>query len=276
MRIPLCLVAASALAICSAPDALTAQTDPARTDPATAPAPRALRELLADASRRNVLPPALISFTSHVETEISVLLRREEGTEAVGMLEQVASTLKWNRTGFHDQRIIGYRAQQTGANLSLLSVFQTGWLNPVLYGNRLRVRSNSSRRTTPLRGGSDGADTLPAVHPLAVDREQYYRYSGGDTIVTMRAGDRVIPIAHVRVQPRTDVTGKVVLFDGEMDLDASRRWVTRWRSWNTRTGNATARTGCRRNSASNCRPRSRDWATVAPWFASCRASRRCR
>jgi hypothetical protein len=226
MRIPSLLVAASALTLLGAPNTVAAQTDTAK-----ATAPRALRELLADASKRNVLPRDLISFTSHVETEISVVLRREEGTEAVGMLEQVASTLKWNRTGFHDQRVIGYRAQQTGANLSMLSVFQTGWLNPVLYGNRLRVRSNSSRRTTPQRGSSDGADTLPAVHPLAVDREQYYRYSGGDTIVTMRAGDRVIPIAHVRVQPRTDITGPVVLFDGEMDLDASRGTLVRLRGY---------------------------------------------
>jgi hypothetical protein len=232
MRIPSFLVAASALTLSlvllGAPNPVAAQTDSAK-----ATAPRALRELLADASQRNVLPPALISFTSHVETEISVLLRREEGNEAVAAVEQVASTLKWNRTGFYDQRIVGYRAQQTGANVSMLSVFQTGWLNPVLYGNRLRVRSGSSRRTPPGRPSTrnDVADTLPAVHPLAVDREQYYRYSGGDTIVTVRAGDRVIPIAHVRVQPRTDITGSVVLFDGEMDLDASRGTLVRLRGY---------------------------------------------
>ena len=232
MRIPSFLVAAGALALplvlLGTPTAVAAQTDSTK-----ATAPRALRELLADASKRNALPPTLISFRSHVETEVSVLLRREEGTEAVGMLEQVASTLKWNRTGAYDQRIVGYRAQQTGANVSMLSVFQTGWLNPVLYGNRLRVRTSGGgssprgRARTSTRG--DGADTLPAIHPLAVDREQYYRYSGGDTIVTVRAGDRVIPIAHVRVQPRTDLTASVVLFDGEMDLDASRGTLVRLR-----------------------------------------------
>ena len=146
MRIPSFLVAAAALLILGAPNPVAAQTDSA-----TATAPRALRDLLADASKRNVLPTSLISFRSNVETEISVLLRREEGTEAVAAVEQVASTLKWNRTGFYDQRIVGYRAQQTGPNISMLSVFQTGWLNPVLYGNRLRVRSGSSRRTPPGR-----------------------------------------------------------------------------------------------------------------------------
>ncbi len=214
---------------------LAPATVAAQTDSLTHTAPRALRDLLADASKRNTLPPSLISFTSQVETEISVLLRREEGNEAVAAVEQVASTLKWNRTGFYDQHIVGYRAQQTGANISMLSVFQTGWLNPVLYGNRLRVRTSPRRTTTP--GGArastraDGADTLPAIHPLAADREQYYRYTGGDTIVTVRAGDRVIPIAHVRVQPRTGITGSVVLFDGEMDLDASRGTLVRLRGY---------------------------------------------
>ena len=230
MRIPQFIVAAIALALPLA-FLCTPNTVAAQTDSTTGTTPRALRDLLADASKRNVLPPSLISFRSNVETEISILLRREEGNEAVAAVEQVASTLKWNRTGFYDQHIVGYRAQQTGPNISMLSVFQTGWLNPVLYGNRLRVRSNSSRRTSPGRAGtrSDGADTLPAIHPLAVDREQYYRYTGGDTIVTMRAGDRVIPIAHVRVQPRLDVKSAMVLFDGEMDLDASRGTLVRLR-----------------------------------------------
>lgn len=241
MRLPSLFIAVAALSLLGAPHAVAAQTDST-----TATAPRALRDLLADASNRNALPPLLISFTSHVETEISVLLRREEGNEAVAAVEQVASTLKWNRTGFYNQHIIGYRAQQTGANISMLSVFQTGWLNPVLYGNRLRVRTSSRRTQAPGRARastrSDGADTLPAIHPLAADRDQYYRYTGGDTIVTVRAGDRVIPIAHVRVQPRTDLTGSVVLFDGEMDLDASRGTLVRLRGYFVRA-NAPRRRG---------------------------------
>jgi hypothetical protein len=172
MRIRSFLIAAGALTLLGAPNTVAAQTDPTT-------APRALRELLADASKRNVLPPALISFTSHVETEISVVLRREEGTEAVGAVEQVASTLKWNRTGFSDQHIVGYRAQQTGANVSLLSVFQTGWLNPVLYGNRLRVRTNASRRT-PTRRDSDRPRTRAAAH----------RYHGRGGAIRRRNGSR--------------------------------------------------------------------------------------
>ncbi len=199
----------------------------------------ALQKLLTEASTRNRLPDSLVSYKANVETEIAVLLRREEGTEAVAAIEQVASTLRWTRAGKYDQRVQGYRAQQTGGNVSMLTLFQTGWLNPVLYGNRLRVRpreTSGNGRSRPGARARDGADTLPAVHPLATDRDRYYTYSGGDTVVVMRAGDRTIPIAHVRVRPRTDVTGKVVLFDGEMDLDASRGTLVRLRGYFIRTG----------------------------------------
>ncbi|WP_145978921.1 hypothetical protein [Gemmatimonas phototrophica] len=198
-----------------------------------------LRQLLQDASLRNRLPDSLISYKANVETEIAILLRREEGVEAVGAIEQVASRLRWNRAGGYEQRVQGYRAQQLGGNVSMLTLFQTGWINPVLYGNRLRVRprsSNSRGQAAAVSRNRDGSDTLPAVHPLATDRDAYYTYSGGDTIVTMRAGDRVIPIAHVRVQPRPDVKGKVILFDGEMDLDASRGTLVRLRGHFLRTG----------------------------------------
>ena len=255
-------------------------TDSARADSVHARSRQALRTLLADASRRNVLPSSLMAYKAHVETEIAVLLRREEGTEAVTMVEQVASGLRWTRSGYYDQHVIGYRAQQTGGSFSMLSVFQTGWLNPSLYGNRLRVvrrsaaannananattaeaatrratASGASTTSTTVAGDSasraaspttsasstdarprrmvgmrrDGLDTLPAIHPLAVDRDTYYRYSGGDTVVTMRVGDRTIPIVHVRVQPRPDIRGQVLVFDGEMELDASRGALVRLR-----------------------------------------------
>ena len=208
-------------------------------------APRALADLLADASRRNALPPELLSYKAGVETELAMLLWRAEGTETVAALENVASALRWTRTGVYDQRLIGYRAQ--GVAFSMLSAVRSGWLNPTLYGNRLRIRAQ--RNTAPAvppsrrdigdsttandrRGESvraDGSDTLPAVHPLATDREAFYRYSGGDTVVTLRVGGRSIPIVYVRVQPRTDIRTRVLLFDGEIALDASRGALVRLR-----------------------------------------------
>ncbi|MEO7521032.1 MAG: hypothetical protein ABIW79_04375 [Gemmatimonas sp.] len=200
-----------------------AARDSAARDSALRTKPRALAELLADASRRNVLPRDLIAYKAQVETELSLLVLREQGTESVAAVEDVASSLRWTRSGAYDQRVTGYRAQRVG--FSMLTVMQTGWLNPTLYGNRLRIRTRAAASAAGAARESmrrDGLDTLPAVHPLATDRDNFYRYSGGDTVVTLRVGDRDIPIVYVRVQPRDDVRGRVLLFDGELALDASR------------------------------------------------------
>ena len=252
---PHAVIAVGVMAWLAAVPALPAAAQSATTAPAVDSSaravprtltPRALVALLADASQRNVLPRDLISYKANVETEIVVLLRREEGTEAVAAIEQVASSLRWARTGLYEQHVVGYRAQQSGPNVSMLTAFQTGWLIPTLYGNRLRVQrrtngsSSGSSDANRARGARsvrrDGADTLPAVHPLSTDRDRYYSYSGGDTVVTIRLAERSIPIARVRVQPRADITAPVVLFDGEMELDASRGTLVRLRGTFVRAG----------------------------------------
>jgi hypothetical protein len=137
---------------------------------------RALGELLADASTRNALPSSLIAFKSRVETEISTLLRREEGTEVVTAIEQVASSLRWTRSDSTTSMSsdIGRSSRVPTSRRS--RGFQTGWLNPTLYGNRLRIRTrNSSTSQTSVR--KDGADTMPAIHPLAADRDRYYTFT---------------------------------------------------------------------------------------------------
>ena len=144
----------------------------------------ALRRLVADAAAKNRLPRALESYSANVETEITLVIRRADGTEAVGSVEQVASTLRWTRTGMYDQRVQGHRMQQLGANISMLSVFRVGWLNPTLYGNRMRARQDGNtadsaggdRIGNP--GGASGNDasndTVVVVHPLADDRDRWY------------------------------------------------------------------------------------------------------
>jgi hypothetical protein len=78
-----------------------------------------------------------------------------------------------------------------------------------------------------------------AVPPFAADRERYYRFTGGDTVATLRvgaggAGDaaRAIPIVRLYVEPRAEVPAPpadVSLFSGEIDLDAARNVVVRMR-----------------------------------------------
>ena len=209
----------------------------ATAGPGAAPyASPALRALVAAAARGNRLSPGLESYRAAVESEIAIATRREDATEAVFSVEQVASTLRWTRAGYYDQHVVGDRARQTGFNLSVLALGRTGWASPVLYGNRLRLRraadARGSRRGAVLGGGAArarAADTMPVVHPLADDRDAYYRYAGGDTVVTIAAGDRRVPIVRVLVEPRPGLPAGTGLFRGELDLDVTRHVLVRMR-----------------------------------------------
>jgi hypothetical protein len=76
-----------------------------------------------------------------------------------------------------------------------------------------------------------------AVHPFADHRERYYRYTGGDTVVTMHVRDRAIPIARINVDPvATHVDSLTVLFRGEVDVDATRGEIVRMRGYFVRLG----------------------------------------
>ncbi len=193
----------------------------------------ALRALVAEAAELNRrVPSALGGYRAGLESEISIGNRRAEGMEMAVQIEQVASVLTWDRTGEYEQLVLGYRSQSIGAAFSTLGFFRSGWAIPSLYGNRIallfgRDTSEAANRRRRRRGG----DPLYAVHPLAGDRERYYRFSGGDTILTMRTGDREIPIVRVNVKLRDDVPAKSVVFLGELDLDAKRRHIVRLRGY---------------------------------------------
>src|SRR5207249_9687518 len=135
--------------------------------------------------RDNRVPPSLGAYRASVESEVALALRKEDGVEAVVSVEQVASTLRWTRTGYYDQHVVGYRARQAVPTASVFALVPTGWVAPVLYGERLfppRPPADSVRRVHRPR-----RSPLFAVHPLAADRERYYRFTGGDTVVTLRS-----------------------------------------------------------------------------------------
>jgi hypothetical protein len=208
--------------------------------------PAALAELLRTASASNRLPDSLVSYKAQVETEVGVILKQEDGIETVASLEQVASTLRWTRAGTYDQHVIGYRSEQLGLSFSMLSVLREGWINPVLYGNRLRSRANPSDRTDdPLladrlqnRQRMQRPDSVVVVHPLAADRDSFYVYTQGDTLVTLQSGARRIPIVRVHVEPRADIADSVAIFVGDMELDASRGTLVKLRGYFARAGKA--------------------------------------
>lgn len=214
------------------------QGDASRAKDTVTYATPALQALIADAVELNRrVPIELGGYRAHLESEISIGNRRSEGMEMAVSIEQVASTLTWDRRGEYQQTVTGYRSQSIGSSFSSLGFFRSGWAIPSLYGNRLallfgRDTSNAVRQRSRRRGGEPSY----AVHPLAADRERYYRYTGGDTIITMRVGDREVPIVRVEVSLRDGVPARSIVFLGEIDLDAKRRHIVRLRGYFAEVG----------------------------------------
>jgi hypothetical protein len=210
------------------------------------PAVRTIVERAAEQNHR--VPPGLGSYRVKVESEISLSLRRREGPEVEGSIEQVASDVQWDRSGAAEQRVEGYRSQQVGPTFSALSYISSAWVVPSLYGNRLAILFGRDS-TTRSRTASDS--TRPrayAVHPLADDRETTYRYDGGDTVVTIRHLERDIRIVRIMVTPRTDLSRRTTVFEGEMDLDAERFHIVRLRGSFSTVSAGSARSGLLGNS----------------------------
>jgi hypothetical protein len=186
-------------------------------------------------------PPSLRGYHARVESELSLLLRDTLGRERVAQVEQLAMTAQWRLGDGYDLRVIGYRSESVGVPYSALSLARS-WTIPSLYGNRLTLgvdvaRMGASERGPPKSKG-DSIKTRPrsqplrAIHPLAFDRERFYRFSGGDTIAFLRSRGRVVPIARVRVTPVFDSAARaerIGAFDGEIDFDASRHQIVRMR-----------------------------------------------
>ena len=189
----------------------------------------AVRELVTRAAIANQAPPpSFRSYEAKVESEFSLILRDSLGRERSAQIEQVASQVRWTRGDSYDMHVVGYRSQTIGSPISMMS-FVNSWTEPSLYGDRLmlgvQIGAPDSIRRRPRRG----SDLIVGVHPFAADHEQYYRYSGGDTVLVMHTLGRTIPIVRLRATPRLKGQTRFAAFDGEIDLDADRHQIVRMR-----------------------------------------------
>ncbi len=105
--------------------------------------------------------------------------------------------------------MIGYRIRQLVPMVSVLSMLRRPWTAPTLYGNRLSFIFSGP---PALRGEDSSRVQLLAVHPFALDRDEYYRFTGGDTVAQMRINDRTLNIVRVHVEPLDSVKHAVGVF----------------------------------------------------------------
>jgi len=188
-----------------------------------------LRDLVAAAAIQNhAPPPAFRGYTAHVETEMSLLMRDTLGRERAAQIEQLASLVKWTRGSDYGMHVVGYRAQSLGPSISTLS-FLNGWTEPSLYGERILLGAQFISDSSRIARRQRNRDSLIAIHPFAKDRDQYYRFSGGDTVTTLRSPGRAIPIVRIHVTPHLVGDTRFAAFSGEIDLDAVRHQIVRMR-----------------------------------------------
>ncbi len=203
---------------------------PDTTPPDSTYSTPALRAVIAAAAARNrEVPRRLGGYQARVESELAVVNRQPNGTEGAVEIEQVASDVRWRRTGALEQHIIGYRARLAALSPSLLGFVDQSWLVPVLYGNRLSLFFGADT-TAAGRQRATRDSAIHIIHPLGRDRDAIYRFSGGDTVLTLRTpSGRRIPVVRVRVVPRADLHARTVIFRGDLFLDAQRNQLVRMR-----------------------------------------------
>jgi hypothetical protein len=207
---------------------------------------RGLEAFIAAAAVANSTAPiALRGYRARVESELSLILRDTLGRERVAQVEQLAMRATWERNQRYELHVIGYRSETVGVPYSALS-FARSWTIPHLYGDRLTLgvefpqsgRSSASNRSKtdssakPVERAKELPDTLRSVHPLAADRERFYRYSGGDTVAVLHTRNRDVPLARVYVRPVFDSAARnsrIGAFEGEIDFDATRHQIVRMR-----------------------------------------------
>lgn len=199
----------------------------------------ALRDFIARAAVQNRAPPlSLTGYSATVETELALILRDSLGRELVGQIEQLAARAEWERNGRYELHVVGFRSQSLGAPYSALT-FTRMYTVPTLYGNRLMIGMNdgiartradtNAARKRLQRDTAAGRDRYRAIHPLAADREVFYRFSGGDTVATLHSRGRAIRVMRVDVEPIKRPTSNFAAFVGELDFDADRHQLVRMR-----------------------------------------------
>ncbi len=185
-----------------------------------------LRDFVGRAADANeTLPDRLAGYETEMETEISLVQTDDDGRETVLQVEQVASDVLWRRSQDPVQEVVGYRATSLGPIPSLLTMFEVPWVVPTLYGERIDL----VRWNTPTTNAEGRVLRRRAVHPLAPERARIYRFTGGDTVTTLRLPERTLRLVRVHVEPVRFPDRPTLLFDGWMDLDADRAQIVRMR-----------------------------------------------
>jgi hypothetical protein len=188
----------------------------------------ALCDLVARAAAANRSLPAS-AYTARTETEVAVIGVRERWVDGPSSVDQVASTVRWERSGTFAQRIVATRSATTTLPLNRIRYLLLGWVTPITTGDRLPVFGRQLGMARQFTWPPEDTTSVYARHPLAADRASFYRFTKADTVTWRDPAGGSHPVARIVVQSQPPERGQGLLFDGELWVELEGMHLVRLR-----------------------------------------------
>lgn len=204
---------------------------PVAAQPARPPRPdstyetEALRDLVGRAASRAVAPRAFVAWT---EQEAATFRERDDGRVVPQVIQQTQGLLRWRADSGAEQRSAATRAETYELDPAGEQGLRAGWTLPLLVGDRFRLRQpaemtpNGLERMVLRTVGTvaTAIDTVEVVHPLARDRDEVYRYSGGDTLPLVFEDGSAVSAVRIHVRPVLRPPEGAHVFTGDLWVEA--------------------------------------------------------
>ena len=189
----------------------------ALSPPDTLCATQALCELVARAAQVNQLPGNLASYTADVESEVAVITIRPDRIDSPDAVEEFRSQVTWHRDAPFERHTIGYRSRNAALPIAPVRYLLMGTIVPLTYGDRIAVLPRNVGRDSVGAHALD-LDLVYAVHPLARDRAEHYRYVRADTADARLHDGSTVRVVRLQVERREVPRDRRLLFTGVVQL----------------------------------------------------------
>lgn len=186
------------------------------TIPPTFDSPSTEAIVTATIARSGQLPGELLDYEADIQTSMFLTLSTDsaDGGDLPATVDEMVSTVRWNRTGFLHQQVLGHRTRVlVPLPYTLGTLMQRPWVVPHLYGVELY---------TPFAGRR-------AINPFGSQGPDYYQYASEDP-VRLRVQGELVTLIPIVVRPRpTTQRDEGLLVVGTFYLDQERAAVARAR-----------------------------------------------
>jgi hypothetical protein len=196
---------------------ILAQATTQLPDTATYATP-ALRAVIERAAAVNASPPAdFRAYTARYESEVALVKLLPGRIQGASTIEQTAGVFTWVADSGFGQHQQGYRVITTGVPLPGSAALSNGWIIPTLTGGRWNLFGSASGARTVV--GADSGGDYSAWSPLGPDRDQFYRFEGGDTVTMALPTGPDARMVRIAVWPREAGPAREKVFRGDIYLD---------------------------------------------------------